>query len=145
MGGRGSTSSMTGSRSSPSYTRADTQTQAYHRQQVETLGGDQYPDYHTYDLDTLQVREYANGYQVTFCQIGDNYSDAEYANKVNEFLAISSDGKVSAGKFEGTPEVSFHCPNRATAIRMARKYNQISVWDWKNQVEIETGGTGRRR
>ena len=89
--------------------------------------------------------EYDDGYQVTFCQIGDDYTASVYADRVNEFLGYSSDGRTLAGKFEGTPEISFHVPDRATAIRLARKYNQISIWDWENGDEIRTGGTGRRR
>lgn len=123
---------------------ADTSTQAFHARQVETLRSDVYPDYKTYDLSTLTVKEYSSGYQVTFSQIGDSYTGEEYADKVNEFLKASSDGVTSAGKFEGTPEVSFHVNSRASAVRLAKKYNQISVWDWENQVEIQTGGTGRR-
>lgn len=144
MGGRGSTSSMTSSRSGPSYARADTGTQAAHRNAVSRLMSPDYED-GTYDLGTMRPVEYESGYQVTFSQKGDNYSDEEYASKVNEFLAVSSDGKTLAGKFEGTPEVSFHVDNRRTAVRLARKYNQISVWDWENCDEIKTGGTGERR
>jgi hypothetical protein len=57
---------------------------------------------------------------------------------------VSSDGKVLAGKFQGTPEISFHVNSKATATRLGRKYNQISVWDWGKGEEIPTGGTGRR-
>lgn len=110
---------------------------------MSRLNSQEYED-GTYDLDTLTQVSYNSGYQVTFSQIGDNYTDSEYADRVNEFLATSSDGKTLAGKFEGTPEISFHVNNRATAERLGRKYNQISVWDWKNCNEIETGGTGRR-
>ena len=81
---------------------------------------------------------------MTFCQIGDKYSNSEYADKVNEFLGVSSDGKTLAGKFEGTAEISFHVKDRATAERLGQKYNQISIWDWENMDEIKTGGTGRR-
>lgn len=144
MGGRGSTSSMTSSRSGPSYARADTGTQAVHREAISRLMSPNYED-GTYDLNTMQPVEYDSGYQVTFSQIGDNYSDEEYASKVNEFLGVSSDGKTLAGKFEETPEVSFHVDSRRTAVRLAKKYNQISIWDWGNCDEIKTGGTGRRR
>jgi len=143
MGGRGSTSNMTSSRSGPSYTRADTGTQAAHREAVSRLMSPNY-DNGTYDLETMTPVEYNSGYQVTFSQIGDNYSDSEYADRVNEFLSVSSDGKTLAGKFEDTPEVSFHVDNKGTAIKLAKKYNQISIWDWGNCDEIKTGGTGRR-
>lgn len=144
MGGRGSGSRMARSSSSASPRgTATTATQRQHQEAVNRLNGPEYSD-GTYDLGTMKPVEYDSGYQVTFSQIGDNYSDAEYADRVNEFLAVSSDGKTLAGKFEGTPEISFHCNDRATAVRLAQKYNQISIWDWGNCDEIKTGGTGRR-
>lgn len=118
-------------------------TQGQHKDAVSKLSGSEYAD-GTYDISTMAPVEYDSGYQVTFSQIGDDYSDAEYANCVNEFLAVSSDGKTLAGKFEGTPEVSFHCNDKATAVKLAEKYNQISIWDWGTCDEIKTGGTGRR-
>lgn len=125
------------------FIRADGSTQRQHLDAVNRLSSSEY-DNGTYDLNTLTQVSYDSGYQVTFSQIGDNYSDSEYADRVNEFLSVSSDGKTLAGKFEDTPEVSFHCNDRATAERLARKYNQISIWDWGNCDEIKTGGTGRR-
>lgn len=119
-------------------------TQEAHDRAVKELAKDKYAD-GTYDVSTCKPVEYDSGYQVTFCQIGDNYSPKEYDERVNEFLSASSDGRVSAGKFESTPEISFHVPDRATAIALAKKYNQISIWDWKNCDEIKTGGTGRRK
>ena len=124
--------------------RATLNTQREHQSAVERLNSDRYSD-GTYDISNLRQIEYDQGYQVTFCQIGDNYSRAEYADKVNEFLNVSSDGKTLAGKFEGTPEISFHVNDLQTALALARKYNQISIWDWGKCDEIKTGGTGRRR
>lgn len=140
MGGR-SGSFSGGGGSSRGLAGADTQSQ--HRQAMNKLNSSSYDD-GTYDINTLQPVSYDSGYQVTFSQIGDNYSDSEYAGKVNEFLSISSDGKTLAGKFEGTAEISFHCNSKQKAISLAKKYNQISIWDWKNCDEIKTGGTGRR-
>lgn len=145
MGDRGANSGMASSGASRSSSGGATlQTKGYHDAQVQKLSGSDYSD-GTYDLNTLTQVSYDSGYQVTFSQIGDNYSAEEYASRVNEFLRVSSDGKVLAGKFESTPEVSFHCSSRATAIRLAKKYNQISIWDWGKCDEIKTGGTGRRR
>ena len=149
FGGRGGSSgggpaSSGSAPSSSTGARANINTQAEHRSAISALSSDRYSD-GTYDINTMEQVEYPNGYQVTFSQIGDNYSDAEYADKVNEFLDISSDGKVLAGKFESTPEISFHCNNKATAVRLAKKYNQISIWDWGKCDEIKTGGTGKRR
>lgn len=127
-----------------SYTKADGGTQLAHQKAIAKLNGSDYED-GTYNLDTLTQVSYSDGYQVTFCQIGDDYSNSEYADRVNEFLAVSTDGVSSAGKFGGTPEVSFHVADRATAERLGRKYNQISIWDWENCAEISTGGTGERK
>lgn len=124
--------------------RADKNTQNEHKKAVDELNGSKYED-GTYDINTKKTKEFNTGYQVTFCQIGDNYTDEEYAKKVNECLDLSSDGRTYAGKFEGTPEISFHCNDRKQAIAYAKANNQISIWDWENCEEIKTGGTGRRK
>lgn len=143
MGRKGKSGMSASTSSGGGYARADSSTQSAHRQAVSRLSSSAYED-GTYDINTMQQVSYDSGFQVTFSQIGDNYSDSEYAEKVNEFLAVSSDGKTMAGKFEGTPEISFHCSDRDTAVRLAQKYNQISIWDWGACDEIKTGGTGRR-
>ena len=124
--------------------RKTVSTQDEHKKAIEELSKDKYED-GTYDVSNFKPVEYESGYQVTFCQIGDNYSAKDYDDRVNEFRSASSDGRVSAGKFESTPEISFHVTSREQAIALAKKYNQISVWDWKNCDEIKTGGTGRRK
>ena len=146
---------------------ADEGTQTEHKNAIKELNQSKYPD-GTYDIHTKTTKEFDSGYQVTFCQIGDNYSDAEYAKKVNECLAMSDDGKTYAGKFESEPEISFHWKDRKQAEEYARANNQISIWDWKQwqttkqlaekygwddirtieanaKCTIETGGTGRRK
>ena len=117
--------------------------QQFFNSQVTKLEGDNYPE-GTYDIQTLKQISYDSGYQVTFCQIGDDYTDKEFADLTREFLRSSSDRVVSAGKFGGTPEISFNVSDEATAIALAKKYNQISIWDWKRFDEIKTGGTGKR-
>ena len=114
---------------------ANERTQAQHNRVVKELGSSKYPDFSTYNIATLSIDSYQDGYQVTFWNVGDNYSPQEYADKVNEFLKYVPDHVTNAGKY-GTPEISFRIPNMRTALRLARKYNQISVWDWKNQEEI---------
>ena len=138
----GSSTSSGGSKSS-SDGKADENTLAEHQRATKELSSSKYPD-GTYNVKTLKPVSYNSGYQVTFCRIGDNYSPKEYAAKVNEFLDISSDKIASAGKFQGTPEVSFHVKDKSVAIKKAKKYNQIGIWDWKNDATIETGGTGKR-
>lgn len=122
---------------------ANESTQREHDAIIKELSSSKYGD-GTYDISSKQTVEFNDGYQVTFCQIGDNYTAAQYADKVNECLGMSSDGKVYAGKFESTPEISFHFSSKADAIRYARANNQISIWDWNACDEIKTGGTGRR-
>ena len=125
---------------------ATERTLSEHKRYVEILRSDQYPDYNTYQLPNLSiVNDFNEGYQVTFWQIGDNYTPSEYARICNEFLKYAVDHVTHAGKFENTPEISFRFLNKRMAMRLARKYNQISIWDWGNGDEISTGGTGRRR
>ena len=147
MGGRGSGSfieTTAGNRSGiKSKRKMDKTALKRHTEQINRLETGAYED-GTYNLDTLEQISYDYGYQVTFCQIGDNYTADEYADKCNEFIAVSSDGVVSAGKFEGTPEVSFHVSDLNIAVSLAKKYNQISIWDWAGIDEIGTGGTGKR-
>ena len=142
MGGRGARSA-TATIVNRSESRRPGDLQGFHAKQIRELGGDSYED-GTYNLETMQPVSYSSGYQVTFCQIGDNYTAEEYAEKVGEFLGASSDGVTSAGKFGGTPEISFNVADRETAVALARKYNQISIWDWAVDDQIETGGTGAR-
>jgi len=116
-----------------------------YRDKMKELESDQYPDFATYNLQTLEEVTYESGFQVTFCQIGDDFSDEEFSGMVKNFKAQSSDGVASAGKFENTPEISFNVKSQKQAISLAKDHNQISIWDWKNGEEIKTGGTGRRR
>jgi len=123
--------------------KANSGTKGEHQKAVDILKNKDYDD-GTYSVSSLKPVEFDHGYQVTFCQIGDDYSDEEYAEKVNEFYNLSSDRESYAGKFEGEPEISFHFDNLDDAVRMGKKYNQISIWDWGNMNEIKTGGTGGR-
>ena len=131
MGGRGSNSGMSGgARGGGGGGRtASLDTKSQHLDAIRALNNDRYPD-GTYDLATMKRINYSDGYQVTFWQIGDNYSNAEYADKVNEFLDASTDRVASAGKYGGDPEVSFHVSSLPEAMRLAKKYNQDSIFDW---------------
>ena len=122
---------------------ANERTLAQHLRIVRELSSDVYPDFNTYDVSDLRIKSYDNGYQVTFWNIGDNYTPEDYADRVNEFLRYVPNHVTNAGKY-GSPEISFRVMSKRTALRLARKYNQISVWDWERQEEINTGGTGRR-
>lgn len=143
FGHKGRPGQIGGSGGGGSVAKATTKTQSEHKSAIVKLSDKSYND-GTYDVSTLKPVDFKDGFQVTFCQIGDDYSDEEYSKLVNEFYDLSTDRKTYAGKFGGAPEVSFHFANREDAVRMAKKYNQISVWDWSMMDEITTGGTGRR-
>jgi len=132
---------------------------AKYEQQRQKLKDEKYAD-GTYDLDNLQTVKYTTGYQVTFCQIGDDNSDSVWlAGMMNEFVdkssdgrvCYSSDGKVLGGKFQSEPEFSFNVSSKEDAIVLGKKFNQISILDWEalerkdyDNMFISTGGTGRR-
>ena len=118
-------------------------TKDLHAEAIEKLSSPTFSD-GTYNLATLESVEFDYGYQVTFCQIGDDYTADDYDFIVAMFTEISEDGQVYAGKFDGSAEISFLVKNKGIAIKYAKMFNQISIWDWKNCDEIKTGGTGRR-
>ena len=126
-----------------SFKRATLSILKQHTEKIKKLSGKKYED-GTYDLDTLKPISYNKGYQVTFWQIGDKYTQREYADRVNEFLLASSDGKAAAGKYGGAPEVSFNVKSRREAVRLGKKYNQESIYDWETGDLIFLGGTGRK-
>ena len=108
-----------------------------HQKAVEEFDKDIYPDNDTYDIETKKAVSFDNGYQATFWQTGDNYSNSEYNRLTEEMLKLSSDGKSYAGKFGGKPEISFHFNDLTTAVKIMEKYNQVSIWDWQFQTEIK--------
>jgi len=116
---------------------------AKHTELIKNLASDKYTD-GTYNLATMAKVEMDSGYQVTFCQLGDNYTEDDYEFLCAMFIEMSDDGIAYAGKFCGYPEVSFHFARKADAIKYAKMFNQISIWDWSVGEAIETGGTGRR-
>ena len=115
-----------------------------HADVVKQLSSDKYSD-GTYDTRTLEPVEFDKGYQFTFCQIGDNYSESEYNALVNGILSKLENKNVFAGKFEGSPEISFYTEDKDFAVEIGRRYNQISIWDWGACDEVKTGGTGRKK
>lgn len=112
---------------------------ASHKKKLEKLSNEEDG---TYDLSTGKTKEYSEGYQVTFSTIGMQYDDDEYSKLVEKFK-MHDHGTVDAGKFGGSPEISFNVDNIRTATKLGLKYNQISIWDWKNSKEIKTKGSGK--
>lgn len=117
---------------------------ALHETAIARLASDLFAD-GTYNLNTLTAVEFNSGYQVSFCNIGDDYTEDDYEFISAMFSEASSDGIAYAGKFDGTAEVSFHFANKLTAIKYAKMFNQISIWDWSAMDEIKTGGTGIKK
>lgn len=95
----------------------------------------------TYDLETGSSKDYSDGYQVTFSMTDMDFDDKTYQDLVEKFKTHDH-GTVDAGKYEGYPEISFNVTDLKTAAKLATKYNQISIWDWKNGKIIPTKGTG---
>ncbi len=83
----------------------------------------------TYDLETGEAVSYESGYQVSFQQTGDTYTDAEYDDKVVEMIKRTG-SRAHGGVYAGVPEISFHTDNINEAMRIAVEYNQESVFDW---------------
>jgi hypothetical protein len=82
----------------------------------------------TYDLDTNKPVEFNGGYNVTFETSRDNFTNAEYYDKIEE-VRNKCDGKVYAGKFGGAPELSFYTKDFDTAVKIMEKYNQQGIYD----------------
>ena len=120
-----------------------TTTKALHTESIAALRADSFAD-GTYNITTMEPVEFTKGYQVTFWCIGDNYTDDDYEFISAMFTEVSMDGETYAGKFEGSAEISWRFADKETAIRYAKMFNQISIWDWSAMDTIETGGTGRR-
>ena len=116
---------------------------ALHLEAMEALSSDLFED-GTYNLKTLEACSFDKGFQVTFCNEGDNCTDEKYAFLCSMFSELSCDGETYLGKFGGAPEVSWRFESKKLAKRLARAFNQISIWDWKHSKEIKTGGTGKR-
>lgn len=95
----------------------------------------------TYDFETGKPKDYPDGYSVSFHQNEPDakgnwksdygrYSDADYDKNVSDMVKETG-GELNIGYFAGTPEVSVWVKDFKTAVKMAKKHNQHSVWDWK--------------
>jgi len=94
----------------------------------------------TYDLLTKEPIENKDGYQVSFETDDRNYqngyyTDEEYDELIYKLAAILN-VNASLGVYESIPEVSYYIKDENVAVAMAALFNQISIWDWKNDMEI---------
>ena len=97
----------------------------------------------TYDFETGKPKNYPNGYSVSFHQNEPDadgkwksdygrYSEKDYDKNVED-LVKETGGELNIGYFAGTPEVSVWVKDFKTAVKMAKKHNQHSIWNWKKQ------------
>ena len=95
----------------------------------------------TYDFETGKPKDYPDGYSVSFHQNEPDdkgnwksdygrYSDEDYDKNVSDMVKETG-GELNIGYFAGTPEVSVWVKDFKTAVKMAKKHNQHSIWDWK--------------
>lgn len=95
----------------------------------------------TFDFETGKPKDYPDGYSVSFHQNEPNadgsyksdygrYSDEDYDKNVKD-LVSETGGELNIGYFAGTPEVSVWVKDRKMAVKMMKKHNQHSIWDWK--------------
>lgn len=100
----------------------------------------------TYDFETGKVKEYPDGYSVSFHQNEPDengkwksdygrYTEEDYDKNVAD-LVKESGGELNIGYFSGTPEVSVWVKGIREAKKLMKKHNQKSIWDWKAMDEI---------
>jgi len=98
----------------------------------------------TYDAKTGKRVELTEGYQVAFqtSESEDKESkgyltDDKYDEIVEKFRRLTG-SEPYVGKFD-VPEISFTCKNKRQALRLAREYNQHSIWDNRGCHIIKNG------
>ena len=84
--------------------------------------------------------------------LDDPNAEKKLASEIKKYMDDNKDKLSEKGKFLGTwqdtatgdlyLDVSTHVRNKAEAVELGRKNNQIAIWDVKNMAEINTGGTG---
>lgn len=117
-------------------------TKALHESIIKTLHNGAYED-GTYNINTMESVSFEKGYQVSFYTIGMQYSADDYEFIASMFAEFSIDGIAYVGYFDGCAEISYRIADKMTAVKLAKMFNQVSVWDWKNCECIATDGTGR--
>lgn len=96
----------------------------------------------TYTINGTSVN-FTDGFQVSFEVVGidnpasENYLSDKLYNRIVRRLAKELHSKVYLGCFEGSVEVSFHTNDLNLAMKIAKEFNQHSVWDWQAMDIIE--------
>ena len=122
----------------------NTATKTAHESIIAKLHNGAYAD-GTYDAETLSPVSFETGYQVSFYTIGMELTADDYEFISAMFAEFSMDGRAYVGFFDGCAEISYRIADKLTAVKLARMYNQIAIWDWKNSECIATNGTGRAK
>lgn len=113
---------------------------ATHNRILGVLTNADYADNMAYDLRDLERVKFDSGYQVGFLRNGASWTPLEYANMVNDFLRFVPGHRASVTKALGYPEITFRVNNIRNALRLARRYGQVSIWDWANEEEVKVNG-----
>lgn len=122
---------------------------AAYKKIMDTVGGNC-----TCTLDGEQVN-FKSGYQVAFQTVTSEkkdsklyLTDSEYDKLVND-LRNETGSEPFVGVF-GSPEISFRCRSMKQAMQIAKRYNQLSVWDWgaedekeNKEIDKETNNIGK--
>lgn len=96
----------------------------------------------TYDLETGKSISHDTGFQVSFQQTSDDYTQEEY-NEIVCDLADTTESMPHVGVFKKDPEISFHCSDKEKVMKIMKEYNQHSavVWErlqeWNSNPEIQ--------
>ena len=90
------------------------------------------------EIEDLEPVYYDDGYMVSFqttngegfnsSRVDLTMSDEDYDMLVDDLISELG-GKPHVGVFGGIPEISFKVDSKEMAENLARKYNQVSIWD----------------
>jgi len=89
----------------------------------------------TYNLITYEKMEFDRGYQASFETNFDSYSDKDYEILTYK-LSLMTDNNVYLGVWEGSEEFSFYFDDLELATVVCILYNQISLYDWAREEDI---------
>ena len=124
---------------------ADERTQGEHERALNELNNNvKYSSSGVFELTNLRLVSHNGGYQVIFWNPEETYTPSQYANVMNDFMRYSYLHRAEATKEDGEARISFLIPNKRDALRLARRYNQSSVWDWANGRALSTERRLRR-
>ena len=93
-------------------------------------------DYGTYNIYTQETVSFDRGYQVSFETLFDDYESEEY-DEIAYRMSLMSDNHVYIGVWATGIELSFHFDDFELANALSILYNQMAIWDWGTEEEID--------